>query len=52
MTAYDGAVGDVGKALVRQNLPAVAFRKGMLLPDLVKLGTDEQDRVWAIRSIR
>ena len=36
---------ELGEHLARMHLPAIAFR-GLLLPDLTKLWTDEQDRIF------
>ena len=46
IAAREAAIAELGEHTVGYNIPALAFR-GILLPDLVQLWVDEQDRVWA-----
>jgi uncharacterized coiled-coil protein SlyX len=44
--ADEQACAELGEHVARQHLPAIAFR-GMLVPDLVALWTNENDRIFA-----
>lgn len=45
IAARNAAIAELGDAIVQRSIPAVAFG-GMVMPDLVKLWTDELDRVF------